>query len=174
MALSLKEALARRDVPGAEPSVRSGIPVRMRLRTMGDMNTPVDVARLLVAQGLSLKRAHGFLQRLAAGETVAVQMWSEDAGRLGDAFAELGIEAVELRIPDVSPKDIRSRMNLSQADFATTFGFELDTVQNWDQGRNRPDASARILLAIIARDPGIVEAVLAGDTLPGRADRPGR
>ncbi|MBO1020929.1 hypothetical protein IPV08_13215 [Methylobacterium sp. SD274] len=161
MALSLKEALARRGVPKAASSARFGTPIRLRLRMNAEIDRPVDVARLLVSQGVSLKRAHAFLQRIAAGDTVAAQMWSEDSGALVARFSDLGIEAVELRIPDVSPKEIRTRMNLSQADFATAFGFELDTVQNWDQGRNRPDASARILLAIIARHPSIVEAVLA-------------
>ncbi|GJE17331.1 helix-turn-helix domain-containing protein [Methylobacterium marchantiae] len=165
MALSLKEALARRDAPKAESSARSGIPVRPRLRMKAeidkaDIDRPVDVARLLVSHGVSLKRAHGFLQRIAAGDTVAAQMWSENSDALVADFSDLGIEAVELKIPEVSPKDIRTRLNLSQADFATAFGFELDTVQNWDQGRNRPDASARILLAIIARHPSIVESVL--------------
>lgn len=161
MVLSLKEALARRDVPKAESSVRSGTPIRLRLRMNAEIDRPVDVARLLVSQGMSLKRAHAFLQRIAAGDTVAAQLWSEDFDTLMARFSDLGIEAVELRIPEVSPRDIRTRLNLSQADFATAFGFELDTVQNWDQGRNRPDASACILLAIIARNPSIVEAVLA-------------
>ena len=111
MALSLKEALARRGVPKVASSARFGTPIRLRLRMNAEIDRPVDVARLLVSQGVSLKRAHAFLQRIAAGDTVAAQMWSEDSGALVARFSDLGIEAVELRIPDVSPKEIRTRMN---------------------------------------------------------------
>ncbi|MER2264878.1 helix-turn-helix domain-containing protein [Methylobacterium oxalidis] len=41
-------------------------------------------------------------------------------------------------------------------------------MQNWDQGRNRPDTATRILLAVIARDPDLVDAVLAGEEPPAR------
>jgi DNA-binding transcriptional regulator YiaG len=126
----------------------------------GEIDRPVDVAHLLVEHGTSLRRAHAFLQRIARGEAVAVELRTDDPGAVASSFARLGIEALELRIPEVSTRDIRARLNLSQGDFAMKFGFELDTVQNWDQGRNQPDTATRVLLAIIDRDPAIVESVL--------------
>lgn len=159
--LSLKEALERRDASKVEPKLPSGSPIRLRLRMVDDIDRPVDVARLLLDHGLTLRRAHEFLQRIASRETVAVQVWSENPATLISAFAALGVEARELKVPEVSTREIRARLNLSQSDFALRFGFELDTVQNWEQGRNQPDAAAKVLLAIIDRDPAIVEAVLS-------------
>ncbi|MFF8802993.1 MULTISPECIES: helix-turn-helix domain-containing protein [unclassified Methylobacterium] len=85
-------------------------------------------------------------------------------------FRSLGVEARPLTIPDVDTKAIRSRLNLSQADFAVRFGFELDTVQNWDQGRHVPDPATRVLLAVIDRDPALVDAVLT-EARPSAARR---
>ncbi|HUG81809.1 MAG TPA: type II toxin-antitoxin system MqsA family antitoxin [Bryobacterales bacterium] len=51
-------------------------------------------------------------------------------------------------------------MGLSQAQFATKFGFPTAALRNWEQGRSRPDAPTRVLLAVIARHPEAVEEVL--------------
>jgi putative transcriptional regulator len=53
-------------------------------------------------------------------------------------------------------RSIRRSLKLSQARFAREFGFTPATVRNWEQGRNRPDNAARILLAVIRRHPDIV------------------
>lgn len=132
----------------------------------GEIDRPVDVARLLVDGGVSLKRAHAVLGRLGEGETVAVESRHADREEAVRRLKALGVEASELKVPSVSTKDIRTRLKLSQSDFALRFGFELDTVQNWDQGRNQPDAAARILLALIDRDPALVEAVLTSRPKP--------
>jgi putative transcriptional regulator len=54
----------------------------------------------------------------------------------------------------------RTKMGLSQAQFATKFGFPPATLRNWEQGRSRPDAPTRVLLAVIAKHPEAVEDVL--------------
>jgi len=66
-----------------------------------------------------------------------------------------------VQAPDVDVRDVRQRMGLSQAQFATKFGFPPATLRNWEQGRARPDASTRVLLAVIAKHPSAVEDVLA-------------
>jgi putative transcriptional regulator len=53
-------------------------------------------------------------------------------------------------------RSIRRSLKLSQARFAREFGFTAATVRNWEQGRNEPDKAARILLAIIRRNPEVV------------------
>ncbi|SFL46298.1 hypothetical protein SAMN04488125_115103 [Methylorubrum salsuginis] len=159
-ALSLKEALARRDAIPAADSARSGSPIRLRLKRTGEIARPIDLARLLTRHGLSLKRAHATLNRIAADEAVVVRLWSEAPDELPGQFGALGVEASPLTIPEVDTRAIRARLGLSQADFAVRFGFELDTVQNWDQGRHAPDPATRVLLAIIDRDPALVEAVM--------------
>lgn len=63
-------------------------------------------------------------------------------------------------VPEVDVREVRNRMGLSQAQFATKFGFPPATLRNWEQGRARPDAPARVLLAVIAEHPEAVEDVL--------------
>jgi transcriptional regulator with XRE-family HTH domain len=51
-------------------------------------------------------------------------------------------------------------MRLSQTQFAARFGFSLDSIQNWEQGHRKPEGPARILLAVIAKNPKAVEEAL--------------
>jgi putative transcriptional regulator len=51
-------------------------------------------------------------------------------------------------------------LGLSQAQFARRFGFTLDTVQQYEQGRQRPSGPASTLLRVIEADPeGVVRAL---------------
>jgi putative transcriptional regulator len=65
-----------------------------------------------------------------------------------------------LHVPEVDVREVRKKMGLSQAQFATKFGFPPATLRNWEQGRSRPDAPTRVLLAVIAKHPEAVEDVL--------------
>lgn len=62
--------------------------------------------------------------------------------------------------PDVDVKKVRERFGLSQSEFAARYPFELDTIQNWEQGRTHPDAVSRTLLKLIEENPAAVEGVL--------------
>ena len=72
-----------------------------------------------------------------------------------DGFAVHEIEAPE---PDVVA--IRSKTGLSQPAFAKSIGVPLGTLKNWEQGRRRPEGSARVLLALIEKRPSIVQEEL--------------
>lgn len=65
-----------------------------------------------------------------------------------------------VQVPEVDVRKVRMKMKLSQAQFATKFGFPPATLRNWEQGRSRPDAPTRVLLAVIAKHPEAVEDVL--------------
>jgi putative transcriptional regulator len=65
-----------------------------------------------------------------------------------------------VHVPEVDVREVRTRMGLSQAQFASKFGFPPATLRNWEQGRARPDAPTRVLLAVIAKHPDAVEDVL--------------
>ena len=56
---------------------------------------------------------------------------------------------------------IRKSAGLTQAAFARQIGVPVATLRNWEQGRRRPDGPARVLLAMLAKDPGIVARTLA-------------
>jgi putative transcriptional regulator len=66
-----------------------------------------------------------------------------------------------VRVPEkVDVKAIRGNFKMSQRQFAAAFGFPLSTVQNWEQGRRKPEGSARMLLRIIEESPQTAERVL--------------
>lgn len=52
---------------------------------------------------------------------------------------------------------LREKYGLSQSRFAALMGISTATLQNWEQGRRRPEGSARVLLEVVAKHP---EAVL--------------
>ena len=62
----------------------------------------------------------------------------------------------------VDVKAVRRKVGLSQAKFATQFGFSIDAVRNWEQGRRQPDVAARAFLMVIDREPDAVRRALAG------------
>jgi putative transcriptional regulator len=64
------------------------------------------------------------------------------------------------QVPDVDVRKVRRKMGLSQVQFAAKFGLPPATLRNWEQGRARPDAPTRVLLAVIAKHPETVEDVL--------------
>src|SRR5436305_289343 len=59
------------------------------------------------------------------------------------------------RAPDIA--EVRNRHGLSQREFADLLGIELRTLQNWEQGRNRPDDAALSLVLMFDRAPEFVE-----------------
>ncbi len=70
------------------------------------------------------------------------------------------VRVTPVQVPNVDVREVRTKMGLSQAQFATKFGFPPATLRNWEQGRARPDAPTRVLLAVIAKHPEAVEDVL--------------
>lgn len=58
--------------------------------------------------------------------------------------------------PDVAA--LRAHFKLSQPKFAALLGISVDTLQNWEQGRRRPEGPAVVLLRVAAAHP---EALLA-------------
>jgi putative transcriptional regulator len=64
-------------------------------------------------------------------------------------------------IPTVDVAEVRRRLRLSQAEFAAAFGLSLDSVKNWEQGHRSPEGPAKVLLAVIAKDPRAVQNALA-------------
>ena len=53
---------------------------------------------------------------------------------------------------DVNVKAIRSRLGLSQAEFSRRYAVSPRSLQEWEQGRRKPDATTRAYLAVIAKN----------------------
>jgi putative transcriptional regulator len=93
---------------------------------------------------------------------------------LGDDLIEAMSEAVaymggnpgntvthEVRVPDaVDVAAIRKRTGLSRKKFADRFGLDVRAIQDWEQGRRRPELAARAYLKVIEHNPQAVEEAL--------------
>lgn len=159
---SLKELLALPAPSHTGDRAHSASHIDLALHCIGPMHRPVSVAQVLTRHGLGLRRAHAALNRLAEGERVVVRLPElDDPAETKRELAELNVAAEPRRIPDaIDVRAIREQLGLSQLEFAARFGLDLDAVQNWEQGRTRPDRNARILLRVIATAPEAVEEAL--------------
>ena len=71
------------------------------------------------------------------------------------------VPGLKVHVPrNVDVHAIRRRTGLSQATFSRRIGVSTGTLRNWEQGRRKPDGPARVLLALLARNPRIVEETL--------------
>jgi putative transcriptional regulator len=81
----------------------------------------------------------------------------------GDAWTDEELAGAELVYPPPSPDQVRAlrvKLGLTQAQFARRFGFTLDTVQQYEQGRRRPSGPASTLLRVIEAEPDAVVRAL--------------
>ena len=62
---------------------------------------------------------------------------------------------------DVDVRAVRARTGLGRAEFARKFALDPRALQDWEQGRRRPDRAARAYLTVIAHRPEAVEEALA-------------
>lgn len=68
------------------------------------------------------------------------------------------------RVTEFRPEDIRAirdKLEKSQEEFALMIGVSVATLQNWEQGRRRPEGPARALLRVAAKNPQAVVEALA-------------
>ena len=55
---------------------------------------------------------------------------------------------------------LRHRTGLTQMAFSRRIGVSTATLRNWEQGRRAPEGPARVLLAMLERNPKVVEETL--------------
>jgi putative transcriptional regulator len=73
----------------------------------------------------------------------------------------------KLYVPaEIDVRAIRKKLKLSQDGFAATFGFTINQIRDWEQGRTNPLGSSRAYLTVIQRQP---EAVLEALRRPARS-----
>jgi putative transcriptional regulator len=60
----------------------------------------------------------------------------------------------------VDVKAIRTGLGMTQRAFAVRFGFSINTLRHWEQGRREPEGPARAYLLVIERAPRVVERAL--------------
>src|SRR5713101_3101882 len=82
---------------------------------------------------------------------------------LAYARGEIELPSYTVTVPDrIDVAKLRHSLGLSQNAFARAFGLDVTAIHAWEQGRRRPDRTARILLAVIAKEPAAVRRALAG------------
>jgi putative transcriptional regulator len=66
-----------------------------------------------------------------------------------------------VRIPeDIDVKAIRAKLDMTQEEFAGRFGFSVNTLRHWEQGRRVPEGPTRAYLLVIDRNPKAVQKAL--------------
>ena len=82
-----------------------------------------------------------------------------------DGKRTLRTHTVEIKpAPEVSPKElvrVRESLNLSQALFAVYLRTNVRTLENWEQGRAKPNAQAALLINLVKRYPDTVQRLAA-------------
>jgi putative transcriptional regulator len=64
-------------------------------------------------------------------------------------------------IPEtIDVQSLRKCLHMSQAEFAARFGFNLNTLRNWEHGRRHPDKAVLAYLCVISNNPQLVEKSL--------------
>jgi putative transcriptional regulator len=77
------------------------------------------------------------------------------------ARGEADGRAYRVHVPElIDVVGIRRALGMTQAEFAGRFGFSLDTLRHWEQGKRRPEGAARAYLTVIAHAPEAVQAAL--------------
>lgn len=81
---------------------------------------------------------------------------------LAHVKGEAKLPARRIVLPDdVDVKRIRTAAGMSQTQFALAFCINPRTLQEWEQGRRKPDATTRAYLAVIAQNREAVLDALA-------------
>lgn len=79
------------------------------------------------------------------------------------AFADgtADVSLYKVRIPaEIDVRAIRGRLGLTQQQFAVRFGFNINTLRHWEQGRRVPEGPTRAYLLVIDREPKAVQKAL--------------
>lgn len=64
---------------------------------------------------------------------------------------------------EIDVKAIRKKLGMSQSEFAKFFGFNVRTLQDWEQGRRVPTGATRNYITLIQRDPEAVRDLLIAE-----------
>ena len=81
----------------------------------------------------------------------------KEAGEI-KAGRKLPSRMYEIKAPEI--KTVREKLNVSQSEFALLIGVSVRTLQNWEQGRRKPEGPAKALLRIASKNPGAVLGAL--------------
>lgn len=77
-------------------------------------------------------------------------------------FAEGNTKAATVHKFDaVDVKEVRHNVDMTQTEFASTFGISLGTLRHWERGDRTPRGPALVLLNVLAKEPQAVIRALS-------------
>jgi putative transcriptional regulator len=80
---------------------------------------------------------------------------------LAFAKGEADIRKYRVHIPqEIDVKRIRAKLGMTQEEFAGQFGFSVNTLRHWEQGKRVPEGPTRAYLLVIDRAPKAVTKAL--------------
>ncbi|EHK74819.1 helix-turn-helix domain-containing protein [Sinorhizobium meliloti CCNWSX0020] len=69
--------------------------------------------------------------------------------------------AFRVHVPErIDVKAIRTKLDMTQEEFAGRFGFSVNTLRHWEQGSRQPEGPTRAYLLVIDRAPKAVQKAL--------------
>lgn len=144
----------------SRPSSSSGATEVVALDAERWVERTIDVAKRLRTAGAGLRDAHAAINDLAGRKPTTCRIAAgTDLAALAADLHALGVRVSRRRPPaEIAPwiAELRARHGLSQRELADRLGVDWRTLQNWEQGRNRPEATAISLLRLFDRDPALV------------------
>jgi DNA-binding transcriptional regulator YiaG len=147
-------------IEGLDP-VSSGSPVDLVLRPADGLAKVLTISaiRALARRGVVLLKAKRTIESMVElGEAVVHVPTVEDEQVFASELEAAGVMARLLGTSPVDARTVRLATGLTQEQFALRFGLDVDAVQNWEQGRTKPDRPAVALLRAIAAAPREVGA----------------
>ena len=60
----------------------------------------------------------------------------------------------------IDVRAIRTKLGMTQREFAGEFGFSVNTLRHWEQGKRQPEGATRAYLLVIDRAPRAVQKAL--------------
>ncbi|MGA7712957.1 MAG: helix-turn-helix domain-containing protein [Rhizomicrobium sp.] len=80
---------------------------------------------------------------------------------LAFARGEVDISQYRVHIPqEIDVRAIRTKLKMTQEAFAQQFGFSVNTLRHWEQGKRIPEGPTRAYLLVIDRAPKAVTKAL--------------
>ena len=77
------------------------------------------------------------------------------------ARGEAKEDAYRVHVPaTIDVRAIRTKLGMTQEEFAGRFGFSVNTLRHWEQGKRQPEGPTRAYLLVIERAPKAVQKAL--------------
>ena len=80
---------------------------------------------------------------------------------LAYAHGEADVSKYRVHVPhQIDVRAIRAKLGMTQEQFAAEFGFSVNTLRHWEQGKRQPEGPTRAYLLVIDRAPKAVQKAL--------------